>query len=58
MSKQQLEGIRFGFILILIWLIGLTLYLVCAKMDISERINKVIILPPPVESLDIIEGID
>lgn len=58
MHKEQYKGIRFGFITIIIWLLLLTSYLVYAKMNIGDRINKVIILPPPIESLDIVEGLD
>ena len=50
MKEQERKGIAFGFYVVFIWLIfvtGLTIYLTCATIN-SGRINKTIILPPPI----------
>ena len=58
MQKQTdfINGTRFGFGLILIWLTLLTGWLMYDKMNVGEKINKVMILPPPVEVLEDIGG--
>lgn len=49
------EGIRFGFITILIWLTLLTGYLICDKMNVVNKVQEVIILPPPLEVVGEVE---
>ena len=56
MDKNKYQGIGFGFIFLIIWLLLLTGYTIYDKINIGEKIEKVIILPPPVESLEIIEN--
>ena len=58
MSRYEQKGIAFGFTILFIWLLGLTSLFIYDKMNTGEKINKVIILPPPVESLDIADGLE
>jgi len=41
------EGIRFGFVIILIWLLLLTGYLIYDKMFIGGVFTRTILVPPP-----------
>lgn len=54
MNKLQREGIKFGFTLILIWLLGLTGYLLYDKMNTgSKEVGNTLILPPEIEILEV-----
>ena len=58
MTRQEEQGLSFGMKLILIWLVVLTALIMYDKMGVGEKINKVIILPPPIEELQPIGGYD
>lgn len=50
MNKEYFNGTRFGFILILIWLILLTGFTMYDKIDSSKvQIRETIVLPPEIE---------
>lgn len=50
MNKKDLNGIRFGFILILIWLVLLTGFIIYDKINSSKvQIKETIVLPPEIE---------
>lgn len=56
MSKKDLLGLSFGMKVILIWLAILTGFFMYDKMNVGEKINKVIILPPPIEQIEVEGG--
>ena len=56
MYKNELEGIRFGFKILFVWLILLTGFVMYDKMSIGNRgISQTILLPPPVQDLEVID---
>lgn len=57
MNKQERSGVSFGFWLILIWLVGLTAFTIHDKIIEGKEVTKTIILPPPLEVIEI-EGAD
>ena len=56
MNKQERAGAGFGFWLILIWLIGLTAFILYDKIKEEVKVNT-IILPPQLEIIEV-EGVD
>jgi len=57
MNKQECSSVGFGFWLILIWLVGLTAFVMYGKIVESRGIAQTIVLPPPLEVIEI-EGVD
>ena len=47
MNRQDCNGIKFGFSLVLIWLTLLTGFVMYDKMSIAQGVRN-IILPPPI----------
>lgn len=58
MNKQERAGISFGFVLILIWLAGLTAFAIHDKIKEGQGVTQTIILPPPPLEVIEIEGVD
>ena len=53
MNKEYFDGTRFGFILVLIWLIILTGIIMHGKMVEDRDVTQPVLLPPP--PLEVIE---
>lgn len=53
MKTKEHEAIKFGFKLILIWLLLLTGFVMYDKMSIGNGgISQTILLPPPIQDLE------
>lgn len=59
MKKQNKRGIEFGFhlfIILLIFLTGLTTFLICDKIKVeleNRKVIKTIVLPPIIEGMEV-----
>jgi hypothetical protein len=56
MNRQELAGIRFGFGLILVWLILLTGFVMYDKIKEEVKVDTIII-PPQLEVIEVEGGL-
>lgn len=53
MNRQEYNGIRFGFSLVLIWLALLTMFFMYDKMSIAQGVRNIILPPPILEPIEV-----